>query len=95
MFISDPKWLSTNLGILICLECCGIHRNLGVHISRTQSLEIDQLGTSQLLASVSLLLARLFKQNMHFGPLSLKLLINLELGIFIHYQILHHDQEDP
>ncbi|WAR15867.1 ASAP1-like protein [Mya arenaria] len=46
---ADPKWLSTNLGVLICLECCGIHRNLGVHISRTQSLEIDQLGTSQLL----------------------------------------------
>ncbi|XP_052272308.1 arf-GAP with SH3 domain, ANK repeat and PH domain-containing protein 2-like isoform X2 [Dreissena polymorpha] len=45
----DPKWMSTNLGVLICLECCGIHRNLGVHISRTQSLEIDQLGTSQLL----------------------------------------------
>ncbi|XP_045181837.2 arf-GAP with SH3 domain, ANK repeat and PH domain-containing protein 2-like isoform X2 [Mercenaria mercenaria] len=45
----DPKWLSTNLGVLICLECCGIHRNLGVHVSRTQSLEIDQLGTSQLL----------------------------------------------
>jgi len=45
----DPRWLSTNLGVLICLECCGIHRNLGVHISRTQSLEIDQLGTAQLL----------------------------------------------
>ena len=45
----DPDWLSTNLGVLICLECCGIHRNLGVHISRTQSIKIDQLGTSQLL----------------------------------------------
>ncbi|KAK3088884.1 hypothetical protein FSP39_024982 [Pinctada imbricata] len=45
----DPEWLSTNLGILICLECCGIHRQLGVHISRTQSLVIDELGTSQLL----------------------------------------------
>ncbi|XP_034329425.2 arf-GAP with SH3 domain, ANK repeat and PH domain-containing protein 2 isoform X1 [Magallana gigas] len=45
----DPEWLSTNYGILICLECCGIHRQLGVHISRTQSLVIDELGTSQLL----------------------------------------------
>ncbi|CAG2245658.1 ASAP [Mytilus edulis] len=45
----DPEWLSTNLGVLICLECCGIHRQLGVHISRTQSIVIDELGTSQLL----------------------------------------------
>ncbi|XP_074657096.1 arf-GAP with SH3 domain, ANK repeat and PH domain-containing protein 1-like isoform X2 [Tubulanus polymorphus] len=46
---SDPEWMSTNLGILLCLECCGIHRELGVHISRTQSMVIDDLGTSQLL----------------------------------------------
>ncbi|XP_076456923.1 arf-GAP with SH3 domain, ANK repeat and PH domain-containing protein 2-like [Babylonia areolata] len=45
----DPEWLSTNLGVMICLECCGIHRELGVHISRTQSVVIDALGTSQLL----------------------------------------------
>lgn len=47
----DPEWLSTNLGILICLECCGIHREVGVHISRTQSIVIDELGTSQLLCA--------------------------------------------
>ncbi|CAL1536476.1 unnamed protein product [Lymnaea stagnalis] len=45
----DPEWLSVNLGVMICLECCGIHRELGVHISRTQSTVIDELGTSQLL----------------------------------------------
>ncbi|KAL8610659.1 hypothetical protein ACOMHN_047228 [Nucella lapillus] len=46
---TDPEWLSTNLGVMICLECCGIHRELGVHISRTQSVVIDALGTAQLL----------------------------------------------
>lgn len=30
----DPDWASLNLGILICVECSGIHRNLGVHISK-------------------------------------------------------------
>uniref|UniRef100_A0A8C2APS2 ArfGAP with SH3 domain, ankyrin repeat and PH domain 1a n=1 Tax=Cyprinus carpio TaxID=7962 RepID=A0A8C2APS2_CYPCA len=29
----EPKWLSTNLGILTCIECSGIHREMGVHIS--------------------------------------------------------------
>ncbi|XP_070783850.1 arf-GAP with SH3 domain, ANK repeat and PH domain-containing protein 1 isoform X1 [Enoplosus armatus] len=46
---ADPKWLSTNLGILTCIECSGIHREMGVHISRIQSMELDKLGTSELL----------------------------------------------
>lgn len=50
---ADPKWLSTNLGILTCIECSGIHREMGVHISRIQSMELDKLGTSELLVSQS------------------------------------------
>ncbi|KAJ8368915.1 hypothetical protein SKAU_G00089430 [Synaphobranchus kaupii] len=49
----DPTWLSTNLGILTCIECSGIHRELGVHYSRIQSLKLDMLSTSELLLAVS------------------------------------------
>ncbi|XP_063153362.1 arf-GAP with SH3 domain, ANK repeat and PH domain-containing protein 2-like isoform X2 [Candoia aspera] len=45
----DPAWLSINLGILICIECSGIHREMGVHHSRIQSLALDKLATSELL----------------------------------------------
>nr|XP_021335526.1 arf-GAP with SH3 domain, ANK repeat and PH domain-containing protein 2 isoform X5 [Danio rerio] len=46
---SDPSWISINLGILTCIECSGIHREMGVHYSRIQSLSLDKLGTSELL----------------------------------------------
>ncbi|XP_061911927.1 arf-GAP with SH3 domain, ANK repeat and PH domain-containing protein 2 isoform X1 [Entelurus aequoreus] len=45
----DPGWVSTNLGILTCIECSGVHREMGVHVSRIQSLSLDSLGTSDLL----------------------------------------------
>ena len=38
----SPTWASLNLGILICIECSGIHRNLGAHISRVRSVELDE-----------------------------------------------------
>ncbi|XP_040280231.1 arf-GAP with SH3 domain, ANK repeat and PH domain-containing protein 3 [Bufo bufo] len=50
----EPSWVSTNLGILICIECSGIHRDLGVRYSRVQSLTLDLLSTSELLIAVSI-----------------------------------------
>ncbi|KAL3502215.1 hypothetical protein ACH5RR_036664 [Cinchona calisaya] len=37
----EPEWASLNLGILMCIECSGIHRNLGVHISKVRSINLD------------------------------------------------------
>ncbi|KAK4789471.1 hypothetical protein SAY86_016775 [Trapa natans] len=37
----EPDWASLNLGVLVCIECSGIHRNLGVHISKVRSLTLD------------------------------------------------------
>ncbi|XP_039071282.1 ADP-ribosylation factor GTPase-activating protein AGD2-like isoform X2 [Hibiscus syriacus] len=37
----EPDWASLNLGILLCIECSGAHRNLGVHISKVRSLTLD------------------------------------------------------
>ncbi|GAA0143306.1 hypothetical protein LIER_04023 [Lithospermum erythrorhizon] len=37
----DPDWASLNLGVLMCIECSGIHRNLGVHISKVRSITLD------------------------------------------------------
>lgn len=36
-----PEWGSINLGSLHCIECSGIHRKLGVHVSKIRSLTLD------------------------------------------------------
>ncbi|KAL7818161.1 hypothetical protein V8C44DRAFT_320353 [Trichoderma aethiopicum] len=40
---SDIKveWVSINLGIILCIECGGIHRSLGTHVSKIRSLTLD------------------------------------------------------
>jgi len=38
----EPRWAAINLGIFICIECSGIHRSLGVHISKVRSVDMDK-----------------------------------------------------
>ncbi|OJD10945.1 hypothetical protein AJ78_08176 [Emergomyces pasteurianus Ep9510] len=39
--LSKVEWVSINLGIVLCIECSGIHRSLGTHISKIRSLTLD------------------------------------------------------
>ncbi|CAG2101423.1 unnamed protein product [Medioppia subpectinata] len=43
-----PRWASWNLGIFLCIRCAGIHRNLGVHISRVKSVNLDAWTPEQI-----------------------------------------------
>jgi len=38
----DPDWASINFGCIVCIDCSGIHRSLGVHISKVRSLTLDK-----------------------------------------------------
>lgn len=51
---SDPEWASLNLGILMCIECSGIHRNLGTHISKVRSLGLDEWPPGHLSVMLSM-----------------------------------------
>jgi len=48
---SGPRWASWNLGIFLCIRCAGIHRNLGVHISKVKSVNLDSWTAEQVAVS--------------------------------------------
>ncbi|XP_030073783.1 ARF GTPase-activating protein GIT2 isoform X3 [Microcaecilia unicolor] len=37
--VPDPHWASINRGVLICDECCSVHRSLGRHLSQVRHLK--------------------------------------------------------
>lgn len=49
--LAGPRWASVNLGVFICLKCSGIHRNLGVHISKVRSMSLDSWNKDQYQAN--------------------------------------------
>ncbi|XP_022642320.1 ADP-ribosylation factor GTPase-activating protein AGD12 isoform X2 [Vigna radiata var. radiata] len=44
----DPKWASANIGVFVCLKCCGVHRSLGTHISKVLSVTLDDWSEDEI-----------------------------------------------
>ena len=51
LLFSGPRWASWNLGVFLCIRCAGIHRNLGVHLSRVKSVNLESWTPEQIAVS--------------------------------------------
>ena len=37
----SPTWASINLGVFVCIKCSGCHREIGVHVTKIKSINLD------------------------------------------------------
>ena len=44
----EPRWVSMNIGSFMCIKCSGVHRSLGVHISKVFSVKLDEWTNEQV-----------------------------------------------
>ncbi|KAK9721870.1 hypothetical protein K7432_003099 [Basidiobolus ranarum] len=58
----NPEWCSINFGILLCIECSGIHRSLGTHVSKIRSLTLDKSFSPDLIEMISRMGNKVFNE---------------------------------
>ena len=46
----DPEWATISYGAMLCLQCSGHHRSLGVQVSCVRSVSMDDWSLTEVLS---------------------------------------------
>ena len=46
----NPEWAAVRYGALLCLQCSGVHRSLGVQVSCVRSVTMDEWSLTEVLS---------------------------------------------
>ena len=57
----DPEWACIDHGTTICIDCSGVHRSMGVNVSKVRSLLLDNW--TEDIITVSFIFAEMFNLN--------------------------------
>ncbi|KAJ2157340.1 hypothetical protein GGF46_004575 [Coemansia sp. RSA 552] len=73
---AQPEWCSLNLCCLLCIDCSGVHRSLGTHVSKVRSLTLDvtsftPVTIAMLLSTGNALNRRIFEPPSPNAPVSI------------------------
>ena len=44
----ETEWSVWNHGVFVCIKCAGIHRQIGVHVSKVKSTQFDKWKNNEL-----------------------------------------------
>lgn len=44
----NPSWISTNIGVFLCIKCASVHRSMGTQTSKIRSSVLDYWEESQM-----------------------------------------------
>lgn len=63
--VKGTAWVSLSFGIFVCINCSGVHRSFGMHITRVRSTKLDSwtVADAKIMETIGNKLANMYWEN--------------------------------